>query len=143
SVPNHGATGGVVAGAISHRHDDLSVRRGAEVAGIEAGTRPFSLEPSRQTKRSRQGKGNERVAEFGPELAVAARGDHHELLAVRAQAVGHRRRLAAGRQPALPQFGAGVDVEGARRYDDVAPWRAAEVASRTRRTTWRKSSARG
>ena len=44
---------------------------------------------------------------------MTAGGDHDELLAVGTQAIGHRQRLAAGRQAALPEYRAGVDVEGA------------------------------
>src|SRR5262245_23856076 len=54
-----------------------------------------------------QREGHDVVAALGSELAVTACGDHHELPAVRF--VAHRRRLAAGRQPAFPQLPAGFD----------------------------------
>src|SRR6266851_6412793 len=56
---------------------------------------------------------DQRITELRAQLAVAARGDYHELLAVAPQAIGHRHCLPAGRQAAFPEFGAGVDIERA------------------------------
>ena len=63
--------------------------------------------------RLRQREGHDVVAARRTERPVAAGADDDVLALVAAGAVGHRRRLAAGRQPVFPQLAAGLDVEGA------------------------------
>src|SRR5215831_2225515 len=92
----------------------------------------------------RQRKCDQRVAELSAELAVAAGGDDDELFAAGVQAIGHRQSLCAGRQTALPELRAGLDIERAQiivhrrsdkdeaaRGDDRASeiWRAANDGS--------------
>src|SRR6185369_6193120 len=83
------------------------VRRIALISLSLSARTVFSVEKSSLWQR----EGHDVVAALGSELAVTAGGDHHELPAVRF--VAHRCRLAAGRQPALPELPPGFDVEGA------------------------------
>src|SRR5262249_2335369 len=57
-----------------------------------------------------EGEGEEGVALFGAEFAVAAGGDDGILFAV--ECVRHRGGLAPGREIKTPEFGAGVGIEG-------------------------------
>src|SRR5262245_17732824 len=59
----------------------------------------------------RQRERHDVVAELRAELAMTASGDDHVLPAI--HFVRHWCRLTAGRQAALPQLAASLDVEGA------------------------------
>ena len=58
----------------------------------------------------RQSEGEDVVALFGAEFAVAAGGDDEILFA--AQSVGHGSGLASGGEFETPEFRAGVRIEG-------------------------------
>lgn len=58
-----------------------------------------------------EGEGEEVIALLGVEFAVAACGDNEVLFAI--EGVGHGRGLAAGGKFVLPEFLAGVGIEGA------------------------------
>src|SRR5262249_10237781 len=49
----------------------------------------------------------------GSQLSVTTGGNHHELFSIRIQLIGHRRRLTASGQGALPDFNPRLDVESA------------------------------
>src|SRR5690348_3223314 len=73
------------------------------------------------TKRLRQGEGDERVALFFfGNFGVAACGDHEILLAARGELISHWRRVCSCGQFRFPQFLAAFQIKGTKESIDCA-----------------------